>query len=130
MEGWLADGDALREKIIDGCARRSRFTSTFGRRGSTGRVHSPGGFWRQPELAPQSAMRRNPPSALLVLRSRWTSDWWGAGSHPCATINAIAEGMKNSPPSQARITKSGVSPKDRTARSVRGDPANTAQIAR
>ena len=36
---WLADGDVLREKIIDGCARRSRFNSTFGRRGSTGRVH-------------------------------------------------------------------------------------------
>lgn len=40
--GWLADGDALRETTIDGCARRSRFTSTFGRRGSTGRVHSGG----------------------------------------------------------------------------------------
>lgn len=70
---WLADGDVLREKIIDGCARRSRFNSTFGRRGSTGRVHliDLESVLESSELTPGTVLQRTTTRCVSVVVERW-----------------------------------------------------------
>ena len=147
---WLADGDVLREKIIDGCARRSRFNSTFGRRGSTGRVHldrsgvSSGvigadsssrcadvrnGFVESPSTtgSPRRSAESGNQSRSVGLTCGATTTGVGPGRiagrdglHALATTRAMAAGTKKRPPSQVRSTRSGTSAAERITRKADG----------